>query len=154
MDPYHVRNLNCIDSSSLTNNNDIVGPLPSQLESGALPLEIASSVTGEGKVQASKRAFISPALRRNAQRIQLAARPLPTLNPKSIAPLQAGFSKMNRQDILRKVKKRRDEMKEEVSKTKVKLWETTIEQGVLMNILKDNDLGTGDLVGSGNGNKQ
>lgn len=43
----------------------------------------------------------------------------------------------SKQDILRRAKERRMQLLGEIDKAKVELWETTIEQGVLANIIKE-----------------
>lgn len=47
---------------------------------------------------------------------------------------------LDRDEVLRKAKARREQLAAELARTKIELWETTIEQGVLLNLLKDDQL--------------
>ena len=47
------------------------------------------------------------------------------------------MKKPERADVLRRARIRREQLAKELARTKMELWETTIEQGVLTNILKD-----------------
>ena len=48
--------------------------------------------------------------------------------------------KLDRQDILRRARKRREQLAAEIARAKIELWETTIEQGVLTHLSKDKEL--------------
>ena len=48
--------------------------------------------------------------------------------------------KLDRADILRRARSRREQLAKELARTKIELWETTIEQGVLTHISKDKEL--------------
>lgn len=47
---------------------------------------------------------------------------------------------LDRDEVLQKAKARREQLAAELARTKIELWETTIEQGVLLNLLKDDQL--------------
>jgi len=44
---------------------------------------------------------------------------------------------LNKQEIIRRAKDRRQQLMVELERAKVELWETTIEQGVLNHLMKD-----------------
>ncbi|KAI0280765.1 hypothetical protein BGY98DRAFT_961734 [Russula aff. rugulosa BPL654] len=46
---------------------------------------------------------------------------------------------LNKQEIIRRAKDRRQQLMSELERAKVELWETTIEQGVLNHLMKDHD---------------
>ena len=50
---------------------------------------------------------------------------------------QAPPKALNKQEIIRRAKDRRQQLKVELERAKVELWETTIEQGVLNQLMKD-----------------
>jgi hypothetical protein len=47
---------------------------------------------------------------------------------------------LDRQTILRRARERREQLVAEIARAKIELWETTIEQGVLVHLSKDNSL--------------
>lgn len=54
--------------------------------------------------------------------------------------VMSGAKKLNKADILERARIRREQLAKELARTKVELWETMIEQGVLTNISKDGAL--------------
>lgn len=55
-------------------------------------------------------------------------------------PSKSTSKRLDREDVLRRGKVRREQLAAEIARAKVELWETTIEQGVLINLSKDKEL--------------
>ncbi|KAI5122307.1 hypothetical protein M0805_002383 [Coniferiporia weirii] len=53
---------------------------------------------------------------------------------------RSGSKKLDREDVLRRARVRREQLAAEIASAKIELWETTIEQGVLINLSKDKSL--------------
>ena len=81
-----------------------------------------------------------PATIRTSQNDSASTRPasgVTFLPPVTGAPLKRT---LDREEVLKKAKARREQLVAELARTRVELWETSIEQGVLLNLLKDDRL--------------
>lgn len=92
--------------------------------STSLPESVPSDVLDTGGSSAS-------------QQVPQAIKFLDPFTPENNAPTQKKGSKVDRKEVVRKAKERREEIAAELSRAKMELWGTTIEQAVLIQLAKD-----------------
>jgi hypothetical protein len=62
---------------------------------------------------------------------------LSLLDQRRLSQVTSGNKALNKQDLIRRAKDRRQQLMAELERAKVELWEATIEQGVLNHLMKD-----------------
>ena len=83
--------------------------------------------------------FPSPSIRKTLN-IPSAPNPLSTITRHLVTNLSKPTKKLDRETILKRARARREQLVAEIARAKVELWETTIEQGVLVHLSKDKSI--------------
>jgi len=63
--------------------------------------------------------------------------PLPPHLPPQLRATQSNTNTLDHSSLLKAAKRRREQLAAEIARAKVELWETTMEQAVLVNLTKD-----------------
>jgi hypothetical protein len=111
-----------------------VEPQPSMPPSSFQPLTTSTATTTPTSSRASSEA---PRPGHPASAIAPTTQKLSLLDQRRLSQIPPIKKALNKQELIRRAKERRQQLLAELEKAKVELWEATIEQGVLSHLMKD-----------------